>query len=365
MQAALALEHAHQLGVVHRDIKPANLLVEAGSAIAPGGNGAEAGGVRLWVTDFGLAHCRQGQVGLTVTGDLVGTLRYMSPEQALAQPIGVDHRTDLYSLGATLYEFLTLEPAFNGHDRHELLRQIAIEEPRPVRKVNKAVPADLETIVLKAMAKNPEERYATAQEMASDLGRFLRDEPILARPVTLLNRTRRWARRHRGVMLSAAVASLAALTVLAGSIGWIVRDRAAQRAKLTAQLHAAVEESHRLQKEGKCAASAGSSRARSRPCLVTAPPIRPWPSASEACCASWPKSRPTLPCSRASRPSAFARRTSRTTILSSSHSRKEYEQAFITYGLHRNAMAPEEAARALSRRPRRFAPPSWRPWTTG
>ena len=155
MQAALALEHAHQLGVVHRDIKPANLLVEAGSAIAPGGNGAEASGVRLWVTDFGLAHCRQGQVGLTVTGDLVGTLRYMSPEQALAQPIGVDHRTDLYSLGATLYEFLTLEPAFNGHDRHELLRQIAIEEPRPVRKVNKAVPADLETIVLEGDGQEP------------------------------------------------------------------------------------------------------------------------------------------------------------------------------------------------------------------
>ena len=163
----------------------------------------------------------------------------------------MDHRTDLYSLGATLYEFLTLEPAFNGHDRHELLRQIAIEEPRPVRKVNKAVPADLETIVLKAMAKNPAERYATAQEMASDLRRFLRDEPILARPLTLLKRTRRWARRHRAVMLSAAVASLAALTVLAGSIGWIMRDRAARRAKLTADLHAAVEESQRLQKEGK------------------------------------------------------------------------------------------------------------------
>ena len=204
----------------------------------------------MWVTDFGLAHCRQGQVGLTVTGDLVGTLRYMSPEQALAQPIGVDHRTDLYSLGATLYEFLTLEPALSGHDRHELLRQIAIEEPRPVRKVNKAVPADLETIVLKAMAKNPAERYATAQEMASDLRRFLRDEPILARPLTLLQRTRRWARRHRPVMLSAAVASLAALTVLAGSIGWIMRDRAAQQAKLTADLQSAAEESHRLQEEG-------------------------------------------------------------------------------------------------------------------
>src|SRR5208282_1228318 len=176
---------------------------------------------------------------------------YMSPEQALGAPRGVDHRTDLYSLGATLYEFLTLEPAFNGDDRHELLRRLATEEPRPLRKVNKAVPADLETIVLKAMAKNPAERYATAQEMASDLGRFLRDEPILARPVTLLNRARRWARRHRGAMLSAAVALLAALTVLAGSIGWIVRDRAARRAELTTDLHAAVEELQRLQKEGK------------------------------------------------------------------------------------------------------------------
>ena len=141
---------------------------------------------RVWVTDFGLAHCRQGQAGLTVTGDLVGTLAYMSPEQAEAQRIGLDHRTDIYSLGATLYEFLTLEPAFNGDDRHELLRQIAVEEPRPVRKVNKAVPAELETIVLKAMAKNPAERYATAQDMARDLGRFLRAEPILARPITLL-----------------------------------------------------------------------------------------------------------------------------------------------------------------------------------
>jgi serine/threonine protein kinase len=118
MQAAEALEHAHQLGVVHRDIKPANLLVESISPFSIEGTGAEEG-FRLWVTDFGLAHCRQGPVGLTVTGDLVGTLRYMSPEQALAQPTGVDHRTDIYSLGATLYELLTLEPAFDDRDRQE------------------------------------------------------------------------------------------------------------------------------------------------------------------------------------------------------------------------------------------------------
>ncbi len=189
MQAAEALDHAHQLGVVHRDIKPANLLVESISPFAFEEAGAEAEGVRLWVTDFGLAHCRQGPVGLTLTGDLVGTLRYMSPEQALAQPTGVDHRTDIYSLGATLYEFLTLEPTFDGRDRQELLRQIALEEPKPVRRVNKAIPLDLETIVLKAMAKNPAERYATARELDNDLRRFLRDEPILARRSTPLQRT--------------------------------------------------------------------------------------------------------------------------------------------------------------------------------
>src|SRR3989440_631642 len=114
VQAAEALEHAHQLGVVHRDIKPANLLVDAR------GN--------LWITDFGLAHC-QSQAGLTMTGDLVGTLRYMSPEQALAKRVIIDHRTDIYSLGATLYELMTLEPIFAGRDRQELLRQIAFDEP--------------------------------------------------------------------------------------------------------------------------------------------------------------------------------------------------------------------------------------------
>ncbi len=352
MQAAFALEHAHQLGVVHRDIKPANLLVEADSAIAPGGNGAEAGGARLWVTDFGLAHCRQGSAGLTVTGDMVGTLRYMSPEQALARPIGVDHRTDLYSLGATLYEFLTLEPAMNGRDRHELLRQIAIEEPRPLRKVNKAVPADLETIVLKAMAKNSSERYATAQEMAGDLGRFLNDEPILARPVTLLNRTRRWARRHRAVMLSVAVASLAAVTVLAGSVGWIVRDRAARRARLTAQRDAALEDSERLKNEGKVSqAQAAAARAEA---------LLPYGAADQAV---------------AQRVKALVRELAQeqadVALLEGleairlrqsdvednhfviHHSRKDYERAFVNYGVHKNVMGPEEAARELSRRPPR------------
>jgi RNA polymerase sigma-70 factor (subfamily 1) len=123
VQAAEALDCAHQMGVVHRDVKPANLLVDAVG--------------RLWVTDFGLAQV-QSDTRLTMTGDLVGTLRYMSPEQALAKRVVIDHRTDIYSLGATLYELLTLQPAFTGSDGQELLRQIAFEEPTRLRRINKA-----------------------------------------------------------------------------------------------------------------------------------------------------------------------------------------------------------------------------------
>src|SRR5262249_33042424 len=147
-QAARALEHAHGLGIVHRDVKPANLMLD--------GRGD------LWVTDFGLAH--RGDAGLTLTGGLVGTLRYMSPAQAPGRKGGIDQRTDVYSLGVTLYELLTLRPAFPGEDRQEVLRQITSEEPAPPRRLNRAIPAELETVVLKAMAKGPEERYQSASE---------------------------------------------------------------------------------------------------------------------------------------------------------------------------------------------------------
>jgi serine/threonine protein kinase/WD40 repeat protein len=204
VQAAEALEHAHALGVVHRDIKPANLLVDTR------GN--------LWITDFGLAHC-QSQAGLTMTGDLVGTLRYMSPEQALAQRVIIDHRTDIYSLGATLYELLTLESVFAGRDRQELLRQIAFDEPRPPRRLNKAVPAELETIVQKAMEKNPADRYATAQELADDLERFLKDESIRAKRPSLLQRARKWARRHQPIVWSVLIATVVVLLLAVGMLG--------------------------------------------------------------------------------------------------------------------------------------------------
>jgi serine/threonine protein kinase len=219
IQAAEALEHAHQLGVIHRDVKPGNLLLETGSPFTPSSALAEGEALRLWITDFGLAYC-QSQAGLTMTGDLVGTLRYMSPEQALAKRVPLDHRTDIYSLGATLYELLTLEPVFPGRDRQELLRQIAFEEPKPPRQHNRAIPSELETIVLKALEKNPGDRYATAQELADDLRRYLEDRPILARRPNLLQRAGKCVRRHAGVTVTAGAALALLLVVASLGLFW-------------------------------------------------------------------------------------------------------------------------------------------------
>jgi serine/threonine protein kinase/WD40 repeat protein/tetratricopeptide (TPR) repeat protein len=199
-QAADALEYAHARGVVHRDVKPANLLLDT------------AGNV--WVTDFGLARLGEGP-GLTVSGDLLGTLRYMSPEQALAKHGLVDHRTDIYSLGATLYELLTLRPAMEGGSKQEILHRLAFEEPVAPRKLDRSVPADLETVTLKALAKNPLERYATAQEFADDLRRWLEDRPTLARPPSVPQRLRKWSHRHRSLVLGLGVF----LTLLAAGLG--------------------------------------------------------------------------------------------------------------------------------------------------
>jgi serine/threonine protein kinase len=202
IQAAEALAYAHSEGVIHRDIKPANLLLDAQG--------------RLWITDFGLA-LFHGDAGLTLTGDLLGTLRYMSPEQALAKPEGVDCRTDIYSLGVTLYELVTLQPAFAGHNREHLLRQIAWEEPTAPRRLDKTIPTELETILLKAMAKEPAQRYESAQELAEDLRRFLENQPIRARRPSLAQRLTMWTRRHRAlVRVAAATLVVASVAMIAG-----------------------------------------------------------------------------------------------------------------------------------------------------
>jgi serine/threonine protein kinase len=197
LEAAEALHYAHACKVVHRDIKPGNLLVDEKR--------------HLWITDFGLAQMDNDN-RLTMTGELVGTLRYMSPEQALAKRVVIDHRTDVYSLGATLYELLTLEPIFRSRTTQELIGQIAFEGPMAPRRLNRQLPRDLETIVLTAVAKAPGQRYATAQHMADDLRRFLDDQPIKGRRPGPLSRLGRWMRRRAaGVTIGLAAAVVVAV----------------------------------------------------------------------------------------------------------------------------------------------------------
>jgi WD40 repeat protein/tetratricopeptide (TPR) repeat protein len=222
-QVADALEYAHAMGVVHRDVKPANLLLDAGG--------------HVWVTDFGLARLGAGP-GVTVSGDLLGTLRYMSPEQALARHGLVDHRTDVYSLGATLYELLTLQPAVDGATKEEILHRLAFAEPVAPRKLDRRIPAELETVTLKALAKNPQERYATALELADDLRRWHADRPILARPPGPLQRLRKWSHRHRPlVAVLAASLTLLVAALCLGAVAYGVKkgELADERGRLAAE----------------------------------------------------------------------------------------------------------------------------------
>jgi eukaryotic-like serine/threonine-protein kinase len=205
IQAAEALAYAHAMGILHRDIKPSNLLVDST------GN--------LWVADFGLARL-QDEPGLTRTGEMLGTLRYMAPELVLGHQNVHDPRSDVYSLGATFYELLTNRPVFDGRNREDLLRQIAQEEPVAPCKLDPTIPRDLETIVLKAMDKEPERRYATAQQLADDLRRSLEDKPILARRPTLVERAAKWARRHRAVLEATVAVAFLALAIAAPLLWW-------------------------------------------------------------------------------------------------------------------------------------------------
>ena len=165
------LQHAHSKGVVHRDIKPSNLILD--------GEG------RLRILDFGLARL-EGQASLTLSGDFVGTPLYMSPEQARRQKIAVDHRTDIYSLGATMYEMLAFRPPFRGRDHQETLSQIIARDPEEPTTFNPRIPRDLETIVLEAIAPDAALRYPTAEAPAADLRAYLDERPISARTPSLM-----------------------------------------------------------------------------------------------------------------------------------------------------------------------------------
>jgi serine/threonine protein kinase len=260
MRAAEGLEHAHALGVLHRDIKPGNLLVD------------DQG--HLWITDFGLARFR-GSGDLTQSGDLLGTLRYMSPEQAVGGRL-LDPRTDVYSLGATLYELLAARPAFQSGDRQELLRLISDAEPVALRKLDPTIPRDLETIVSKAMAKEPSLRYTTASELAADLGRFLDDRPILARRPGLAERAARWSRRHRGA--TAAAAAIVMLIAVASTCG--MARLWSEQQKTRAALDSA-QQARRHERQALLFTFAASDQIAERALLLIATPKPKRPSAEE------------------------------------------------------------------------------------
>jgi hypothetical protein len=198
-QAAQGLAYAHARGLVHRDIKPSNLLLDHAGVV--------------WIADFGLAKGEDD--GLTESGDILGTVRYMAPERFRGQG---DARADIYALGLTLYELLTLRSAFDSADRLQLIEQISTEEPRKPRPVDARIPRDLETIVLKAIEKDPTARYPSAEAMGEDLRRFLADEPIKARQVSAWERYWRWAHRNPAIAVLGGVLTAVLVLVTIGSL---------------------------------------------------------------------------------------------------------------------------------------------------
>ncbi len=209
VQIAAGLDYAHKQGILHRDIKPSNLLLDARGTV--------------WITDFGLAK-EEGTDELTHTGDIVGTIRYMAPERFGGW---ADPRSDVYGLGVTLYELLTLRPAFADSDRHRLIERVTHEDPPRPRKLDRLVPRDLETIVLKAIDKEPGRRYQTAAELAKDLERFLAGEPVRARRIGMWERGVKWVKRRPAVAGLLAVSAAAALALIAGTIVYNVQLGAA------------------------------------------------------------------------------------------------------------------------------------------
>src|SRR6185436_9842275 len=194
--AALAVDFAHRQGVVHRDLKPGNIMRDSRG--------------HLWVLDFGLAYLGEGESRLTATGAVIGTPSYMSPEQARGEHAAHETPTDIYSLGATLYDLATGRPPFEGSTLVDIVNRVSREDPPRLRDINPNLPADLETILQKAMHREPRRRYAKASDFAEDLARLLAAEPILARPTSLTYRVSRTIRRWPAVWASGIILLIAA-----------------------------------------------------------------------------------------------------------------------------------------------------------
>jgi tetratricopeptide (TPR) repeat protein len=212
---AEALECAHRSGVIHRDVKPHNLLLGTNE--------------RLQLTDFGLARLTD-EPHLTVTGEIMGTPAYLSPEQVSGDMRRIDYRTDIYSLGATLYELITRHRPFEGLTREQVLASIATVDPAPPRQIDPQIPRDLETICLRAMDKDAARRHPTAAALAEDLRRFASGRPILSRRTTRLEKTAKWMRRHKAA--TAALVAGGLVVMLTGGLTWSVsttRQREAER----------------------------------------------------------------------------------------------------------------------------------------